>query len=268
METVGFTAVTMVMASAAYHDLRCREVPDIHWMLITVVAAVMCPFRLDGFIHAVFGSVSILLMSAYMLCGRIVGVRAVPFLVVPVIIQVYLFMDGEGAWTLVVPVMFLAFLLFYHLGLLRGGADAKAMMSLSMASPFYPWQGVLWGSGPVDGLLLNPPFIIFTSALVLSTAYHMTVVIRCGSPGARTIRGFRMPVSEAERSFVWPVEDVVDGHLRRIQPPDDPGAVYRRLRDDGFSEVEVTPMIPFVLPIAISYVAVLVLGDPLAMLVR
>ena len=266
-ETACFLIVSVTMVSAAYHDLRSREVPEVHWSVISVVAGSMCIFRLDGPIHAILGILSVSMMAVYMLSDRVSGPSAIPFLAAPVLIDSFLYIDGEGPWVLLVPVMYLLFLVLYHLGLLRGGADAKAMMSLSMAVPFYPWPGVLWASGPVDSVLMNPPFVIFAMALVLSLSSVVPVLCRSVSDGSVSASRYRMPLDEAESSFVWPLEDVVDGCVRRIHPPDDPGSVYGRLRRHGCTDVEVTPMIPFVVPITVSYVAVMVLGNPLVMLV-
>ncbi|MGN0097921.1 MAG: hypothetical protein ACI38Y_01170 [Candidatus Methanomethylophilaceae archaeon] len=251
------------MTSAAYHDARSREVPDIHWLLVSVMSAVMCVFRLDGIIHVVLGMASVAMMAVYMLSDRVSGLLAIPFLAFPVLIHSFLYIDGEGPWVLVVPVMYLFFLTLYHLGMLRGGADAKAMMSLSMVSPYYPWSGAIWTSGALDGILLNPPFVVFALALVLSLLSAVPVLIGNLRSGRLSPFHYRISIEEAEHSFVWPLEDVVDGRVRRVGPPEDPGDVYERLRGNGNTDVEVTPMVPFIVPITVSYVMVMIIGDPL-----
>ena len=266
-ETVCFVMVSVIMVSAAYQDVRSREVSDLHWLSMSVVAVVMCPLRLDGVVHVILGVVAVSMMSSYMLSDRISGIRAVSVLLLPTIIHLVLFMDGEGPWTLVVSVMYFLFLSLYYTGLLRGGADAKAMMSISMVSPFYLWSGVLWSSGPIDGILLNPPMAILIVALILSLAWAIPTLIRSMSSGCLSVSHHRMSIDEAEASFVWPTEDVVDGEVRSIRPSDDP-MVYGRLREYGRNDVEVTPMIPFVLPITVSYVMVMIIGNPLTMLIR
>ena len=248
-ETVCFVMVSVIMVSAAYQDVRSREVSDLHWLSMSVVAVVMCPLRLDGVVHVILGVVAVSMMSSYMLSDRISGIRAVSVLLLPTTIHLLLFLS------------------LYYTGLLRGGADAKAMMSISMVSPFYPWSGVLWSSGPIDGILLNPPMAILIVALVLSLAWAIPTLIRSMSSGCLSVSHHRMSIDEAEASFVWPTEDVVDGEVRRIRPSDDP-MVYGRLREYGRNDVEVTPMIPFVLPITVSYVMVMILGNPLTMLIR
>jgi len=74
-----------------------------------------------------------------------------------------------------------------------------------------------------------------------------------------------MDVSKAERSHVWPLEDVADGDLVRIRIPDDDEieGIFSRLRDAGRTTVRVTPRIPFIIPIAAAAATVILIGNPL-----
>lgn len=246
--------VSVILSSAAICDVRARMVPDVHWFSMSVIAVSMCLFRLDGALHIVTGVVAILLMSLYMLSDRLYGVIGGLTVSIPMVLWVFLYIDGEPPWVLVTPAMYVLSLLFYHLGLLRGGADAKVMMSVSMVSPFYPWVGMSLQP------LLNPPLMVLTVASLLSMLYAVPILFRGIRSGRPSLSRYRMPLEEVGRSFVWPVEDIVDGELRRTRPSDDRDGVCGRLRDAGYDDVEVTPMIPFVLPIAVAYILVIPMG--------
>ncbi len=72
-----------------------------------------------------------------------------------------------------------------------------------------------------------------------------------------------MALSEAEGRFVWPLEDAVDGMVVECKVGDDPDARLDRLTSVGAETVRVTPMIPFIIPLTVSFFAVTVLGNPL-----
>jgi len=74
---------------------------------------------------------------------------------------------------------------------------------------------------------------------------------------------FVTSLEEARSSFVWPVQDYVEGKLVTARIPEEPEAVYDRLEANGIENVRVTPMIPFILPIAIGFTTTMVLGSPL-----
>lgn len=246
--------VSVVLLSAAAHDVRSRTIPDVHWLMISIITVPMCLFRLDGVVHIIVGVVAVVLMSAYMLSDRLYGIVGGLTVSFSVVLWVLLYLGGEPMWVLVVPAMYVLSLLFHHFGLLRGGADAKAMMSVSMVSPFYPWIGM--SVQPLS----NPPLVILTAASFLSMLYVIPVLRRTIRSGKPSLSCYRMPLDEVPGRFVWPVEDIVDGGLRRVDPSDDADGVCGRLREAGYGDVEVTPMIPFVLPIAVAYILVMTVG--------
>lgn len=66
---------------------------------------------------------------------------------------------------------------------------------------------------------------------------------------------------------MWPAERMSDGVLVPCRGYSEKSGILDELEDAGIGEVRVTPMLPFVLPLAVSFVAVMVIGSPLAALI-
>lgn len=262
-----------VMLSAAIHDARSREVPDWHWMALGVSGAVLGALSSDGFWGSrMLVAAGSLVLVAYMLDERISGVRAVPVVSSAVCMFVAAYALSPSDYTiggLTVPVMFLLFYLMYRARLLRGGADAKCMMSLAIAFPVYPE----WGPVPLvcspsspESVVLNPSVAILVVGLLMSLASLAWTVPRSLGDGCG-LTSYRMPIAHARTGFVWPVERMEGGTRVRCGASDDKDRILDDLEDAGFSDVAVTPMIPFVVPLAAAAYLVLLLGNPLFALV-
>lgn len=252
--------VLVVMASAAVHDIRTREVPDGHWAVLGALSVVVS----SGF--SVPTAVGTGLLALYMCSRRVEGPLAVMVLSASMVsFAVACLMDpSQSHVNIGIPVMFLLGLLFYITGLLKGGADAKAFMSLSLAVPVYPSLQILWGPVYPQAYLMPPSMAVLLVALSLTLVPMIALFIINlfhGYRGRGMATTYTLPLDVASESHVWPVEDVTDGMIRRCPPSEDSG-VYDRLRAAGAVRVRVTPMIPFLLPMAVASVVVLILGNP------
>jgi len=265
--TIAIVFAILVLISASIHDVRSREVPDYHWMLLCGAAVAMAFYEYElgcAFLLAA----GYALLAAYMFLPRLVGVLgllvlavACVFLAAPYI----LFSTVSGLVTLSMSIIILA---LYHLRVLRGGADAKALISLSMLFPLYPEVGhILWDPVYPEAYIFNPVFSILFIALLLSFLSVNRIMWINHMNGDCGFSEYRIGLEEARNSFVWPREDIVDGHRVRIKVTDDVEKVWNRLEEAGVDEVWVTPMIPFVLPLTIAFALAMILGSPLFLLV-
>lgn len=262
----GFILVSLVMLSAAYQDLRSREVSDIHWAVICTIAGAMSV--LSGIPDGLLAAVTVVLVALFMLSPRVEGAVAV------IVVIAAMASSAIGYWIsgdpshLVRIGMFLFSAALYYSGLVKGGADAKALMALSMAFPFYPAFGSLLFS-PVypASLILNPVFSSFLIGLVITVLFSLPRVIGNLKSGDRPLGSYVMGISEAKQAFVWPVEDIVDGQRQRVPPSDDTEACLERLEENGCTEVRVTPMIPFIVPLTAGFLITIVLGCPIFALI-
>lgn len=253
-DVVPFLVIMAILTSASISDVRKREVSDLHWIALCIMGAVASAFRADDAISALAVLSGCILLSMYMFSSVLVGWRAVPA-IAPGLLLIAVFGDP------VTSIMFAMSLLMYRSGMF-GGADAKALMSLSMMYPWYP------GTNPENiliGIVCNPVMTALTVAFVLTVIAFLPVLfrnIRDGCIGKGMFSSFGMSIEKAERSFVWPVEDVIDGKVVRCGPVRDDD-VFGRLRDAGRTDVVVAPMIPFMVPLTLGFFVAMTLGNPI-----
>lgn len=264
VQILSVLVVLAVMSSAAFHDVRTREVPDWHWILLGVFSTVMALW------HSVPTAIGTGLLTLYMCSSRVEGLIATMVLCLSLVsFAIACLTDAsECHLNMGIPVLFLSGVLFYVTGLLKGGADAKAFMSLSLVVPAYPGFQLLWGPVYPQAYLMPPSLAVLLTALLLTLvpmAVLFVVNLSRGYRGKGIATTYVLPIDVAEESHVWPVEDIVNGIVTRRPPSDDPGT-YIRLRDAGMDGVRVTPMIPFLLPMAVASTVVLVLGNPFMVL--
>jgi len=110
-----------------------------------------------------------------------------------------------------IPLMFgIAYLLF-RVGVIFGGADAKALMSLSILVPFWPKIGNLF---PLWASILPFPWVIFSNSIFLFLFIpFILIVINAFKKNLEFpyyLVGYKMSIDRARKSFVWPLERVDD----------------------------------------------------------
>ncbi len=263
-------SVCLAMLFAAYSDLRTREISDIYWKFIGGVG--MAGWILTAAIEGDLGTSAALSAAAQALFlysvlfetrtnSTVLEIVSVLLALIPVALP-----DGDLTYS--IPVFFcVAFHVLYSAGIVRGGADAKALMSISVAVPAYPDFGFrVFEGSPLMESMMAPSFsVLFLASLVSVTGCALYCTVRnrgISLPGF--YRGYVMPVADVCCSFVWPAEDIVDGERRRCGIPDDGNVVeiFDRFRSLGRSEIYVTPMVPFIVPIAFSLIFVMLFGSP------
>ena len=172
---------------------------------------------------------------------------------------------------LAVPLMMMIFVGMYILDILKGGADAKALIALSILFPFHPVIGDLPLITPVGeyaDILFPFALAVLIDAAIIVVFLPLVFLVR-----NLTSRDFRFPqmllgytvdLSQSRPGFVWLMERIEDGrHIFYTRPRSDEDleAELLKLRDHGRSRVWVTPKIPFIVPILAGLVLATVVGN-------
>lgn len=272
-------AVTLViLVSASISDWKDREVSDAHWAVLGAVGAVgftACCIIWNGlkweYICLLFGTLMILadiLMDSDRYLVLFYILMAVLF-IVP-LYELHGASDPYFAAWLSIPISYIIFAGMYMFGVIQGGADTKCLICLAISFPVYPQAFSLPFLIGVGNELVVDIFTFAISALFFGaiivmfvTVYYLITNIKRGTKGKNMAIGRRMSVSEARTSHVWPMEDIVDGKLERCNIPEEPEEVYDRLDQAGVTEIWVTPMIPFIIPITVVVMILIFIGDPL-----
>jgi len=279
---VSAAVITMaVLISASIRDWKEREIPDAHWIALGVIGLAMFvsySVLLTGFrweyVCLAAGTAMILLdiFSEKEFNPFIFYFLMALLFIVPLYNNMS---DGLFIAWASVPVCYVVFVGMYLLGIVRGGADAKCLIVLSVMFPLYPRFFGL----PVIGIPDNPfsqIFVLSISVLFIAAVMVIPVIVYYAARNAREsgfsrrmFTGYRMGISQAENAKVWPLEDVIDGKLTSIKTPKEEEIkdIYIRLREAGQDNVWVTPMIPFIILIAAATALLFLIGNPLFLIV-
>lgn len=211
-----------VMTSASISDIRTRHIADWHWMVLGAVATIGHVACTGVCLESVIGASTYIMLTAYMFSDRTC------LLVASIILSASLAMCGH-ALPMITTSTYLAILGMYNLGLVKGGADAKALMCICMMFPPSTMD--------IRDIVLNPTIEIMLTSLMLSLTGCIWVLYRNLSDGHihRRMLTEYMVDGECTPRFAW---------------------VTREL-DDGCRMV--TPMIPFIVPLTIASTSYLAL---------
>jgi hypothetical protein len=106
-------------------------------------------------------------------------------------------------------------------------------------------------------------FLAAVLMILMAAVYLIINLIRGDREFPFMFAGYRMDVSAMAGAHVWPMEDVVDGkRIRSLSGLEDPG-IPERLAEAGMERIWVTPVIPFLIPIAIAFALIIFVGNPL-----
>jgi len=289
-----FALVFFVFASAS--DWKTRKVSDIVWIILGSLALLtlwidLLIAKAPGIAHLILLPIAFVFFDIFWdrdsgistVKGKIAGLFY--FLSFGFIIYVfYSLIRGSIEWSeelggpLFAFVMIVFFEIFYILDVIKGGADAKAMICLAVLFPWYP---EIAGRLPLIASDYEQLSTVFTFSLsVLFMAAMISIVIPIyflfknlvsrNEISARSLVGFKMSLDEVERHFVWLLEWVENERpqfsARKPRRSDTVKQDIAALKSLGKDEVWVTYKIPFIIPITISIVIILVLGNPLFLL--
>jgi preflagellin peptidase FlaK len=160
-----------------------------------------------------------------------------------------------------IPLMFGFAILFNVLGMLAG-ADAKALMTLSLVLP--KWPAI--NSFPIFITQIPFPFVAFMNSVLLVLPLILFLAVYNILKGHREIPflffGFKVPLEKAARKWVWPIEMKVEGKrkLLLVRNKDNPGIIddYRR---SGEKEIWITEELPYALFLLIGLIISCTAGD-------
>ena len=141
-----------------------------------------------------------------------------------VLLILHFFMVGFGDkifYLVFIPIMIAFMYILFRLRLIFGGADAKAIMALSILVPLEPeiMGFPLWKS------FMPFPWVIFSNSLLMFLIIPLGLLIfnltKRNVEFPYCFLGYRMNVEKAKKKFVWPLEKIKNGKRRFSYIPKD-----------------------------------------------
>ncbi len=281
-------AAIAVLAYASLLDLRTRRVENRYWIGLSVLGIAL----LSGQVYVddrPLEYLAILLPIVLILADVFIDTKAhenvartvaIAEYASAIIILVFLSLEyGSDEYfrhLIGVPAMMLFIVLLYMLDALRGGADAKALISLAILFPFYPDMASLPFLRPESaelGIFIPFTFAVLVTAAIIVALTPIGFLLRNIADKElrfpQALLGYRMDTENARGKHVWLMERVVEGrHLLYSRPKaeEDLSRELSLLEEAGHRRVWVTPKVPFIVPMLIGLIVCATLGNPLLLL--
>ncbi len=292
MEILDITRLVVALAVcglASYSDWKTREASDLHWVVLggaglVILLADLLASGADPIYYLAILAIGFIFFD--LLWGgeedepKAVGrVRVLLYILSFFVLGLVIVLRPGDllTWHLVgVVVMFGLFVLFYVLNIIKGGADAMALIALSVVFPTYPLIGGLpLIHIPTELATIVFPFsfliLLNTALLSISIPFGLLIynLLRGDVKFPAMIAGYRMKVSKARTKFVWPMERAGTARLRyAMRDDDDTKEVLDDLEKEGREEVWVTPQIPLLIPMTVAILFSTLVGNIMLLFVR
>ena len=259
-ERAVYSFVWIVMATAGY-AIAIYEYVSSPYALLTLAAAAVVFYQwyLDDLSFAV--RIAIYSLSFFLAVGGI-------------ILGLAYHTTWLGLATYAVTVLAIG---LHHRGVIKGRADARAIMAIAALHPAYPAVQQFMNLSPLARSIaeVTMPFalLVLFYAAVSALSVPLYLGIRNGLRGdagfPEMFIGYRMPLRKVPQSHVWLMERVEGNdivmHLRPT-PVKDVWDEIAKLEAKGRKDVWVQPKVPFVVFIFIGYLLAFFVGYPLAFL--
>lgn len=161
-----------------------------------------------------------------------------------------------------VPIMIGLFYLLFQLRLIFGGADAKAIMAISILVPFPINNMPLFEFSVMPG-----SWQVFANSVILFLFIPLSLLVfnilkrKVEFPYA--LLGYKMKISKAREKFVWPLEKIENGKRKFVYMPKDfdIDEELDEFEKNNIKEIWVTPKIPFMIPLLFGFICTFLVGD-------
>lgn len=278
---------------AAAMDLRTRRVRDPVWVALGAIALGFVEVDLlasnaPWFLHLMSAATAILYFGVFF--GdplwdergfEFQAGRFLVYLLAPIAVAAAWWLSREDAATLgafwrlfTMPGMIVIAHGLFEFGMLRGGADAKALMSLGLLFPgvyphmdSFPILRPTPVAEPVMSVVFPFAFVVLVNSALLFLVLPFGFLVRNAAAGdaslPRALFGLRVPI-DAIPKHVWFMDRIEGGEPVSVYFPrrkEDRKEQIRLLRAHGFTRVWVTPQLPFIAAMLVGYLLAVVAGN-------
>ncbi len=277
---------------ASYSDVKTRRVNNRVWMILGLIGFTILAVDLSlrsqilWAHYLIFIPAGILYYDVYLDREPIidddgfqfapVGIFLYVTALIVLIIQGYL-TSSMGSLLfiqlLTIPAMIVLAHIFFQIGLLKGGADAKALMALAVLVPFYPeFFGfpLIESSAQInEAMSILFPFalmVLMNSAILVLFVPLVFLAInarRRNLEFPQCLLGYKASLNKFPE-HTWLMERVEEGQVRIVLFPRrgrDTESEVRALKDLGKEEAWATLQIPFMVPIFFGFIVSFLAGN-------
>lgn len=279
LDIVRFAIGFALLGYAAYSDIRERAVYSAVWLAMATAGYILAVYEFSSNVYALltFAGAAVVFYQWYMDNIRNTVKMAIYFLSFILVVggMVFGFADHAtwlGLATYAVTVLCIG---LYRKGVIKGRADARAIMAIAALHPAYPAIEQIMTLSPLARSVaeVTMPFALLTLFYAAVSALSVPVYlgIRNAARGdvgwPEMFVGYRLPLRRIPGRHVWLMErvegDDVVLHLKPVSV-EDVWEEVARLEAKGVKRAWVQPKVPFVVFILVGYTLAFFVGYPLA----
>ncbi len=271
-----------ILGYASVLDLRTRRVSNASWIILSIVGVALLPIRIiideepAEFLLVAIPILAILSDVFWDSDNDSALSRYSPLLkygiavATTVVLGMMWANDEYFRHLLAIPIVMILVVILYMLDMIRGGADAKALIALAVLFPVYPLIAglpIISGSEALQTLFPFALTVLVNAAILvvfLPVVFLVMNITRGDLKFPQIFVGYRMPIEGIEGEHVWLMERIVDGeHVFYTRPKveEDLKVELARLKEREVSRAWVTPKIPFIVPMLASVILTAVVGN-------
>ena len=168
-----------------------------------------------------------------------------------------------------IPLLIILMYVWFYFGPTIGGADVKAIMTLSLVAPFtFSFNEDYITAFETRGFPY--PFVIFMNSLLLYLCIPFLLfgynILKKNfeQPYFQMFFGTKMDLRQARDSFVWPMQQAIGDKVvfvAFIQQKSNDEEKWDELEKIGIKEPWVSLKIPYIIPLALSFFVSAFFGD-------
>lgn len=182
-----------------------------------------------------------------------------------------------------VQIWLIMFYAMYNLGIPKGGADTKALMALSVLFPIYIFKPLLidfsfFTSEKIfSGIAYIFPFAfsVLINATVISLFVPLCLVIYNATKSDLKFPycafGYKMNINDIPKKHVWLMDQIDEkGNISTVLIPrqsEKDTEMIKEFEKHGHKNAWVTPKIPFIIPMAVGFLLIFLIGNILFTLI-
>lgn len=267
-----------VLAFASYTDWQWRRAPNVLWSILSLAGVLLLavnvgsdpapwsakwpyllPLAIVGllFSERTWSDLASLALGVLgSVLAIVVGMRAPESVTV------------ESAMLAISTLLAFALYGMWYLGLIAGGADAKALLACCVLLPF---PIALAGSLPLLPASVPGAFSVLGNSLVLFMVIPLAFFVVNLSRGElrlpHAFLGVKRRAADVRLGHQWPMEAVDEEGRRRTKlfasrmSDEEIETTFERVQALGEERVWVSPKIPFMIPMLAGYVTAFFVGD-------